>query len=140
MTWRMLAVLSVVVASTALAEDAASKKAREELERELKQMVGTSPTRVRVDFLSPDEPNYKLEEASFEVDGKSVPPQTLEVLASEGLHTVFTGDVAPGKHKVTARLVFTNGTSVVLSDEGGYKWKLAGDASFEVPTGLEVQV
>lgn len=138
--WRIALAATLFVASTAFAEDAAQKRAREELERELKQMVGTPPTRVRVDFVSPDEPNYKLEEATFEVDGKAVAPQSLSTLASEGTHTVFSGDVSPGKHKVSAKLVFANGTSAVLSDEGGYKWKVGGDASFEVAAGLEVQV
>jgi len=140
MNWRIAVVLSLFVAASAFAEDAAQKRAREELERELKQMVGTPPTRVRVEFVSPDEPNYKLEEATFEVDGKPVPPQALSTLATEGTHTVFSGDVTPGKHKVSAKLVFANGASAVLSDEGGYKWKLGGDASFEVASGLEVQV
>ncbi len=138
--WRIALAATLFVASTALAEDAAQRRAREELERELKQMVGTPPTRVRVEFVSPDEPNYKLEEATFEVDGKAVPAQPLTTLASEGTHTVFSGDVTPGKHKVSAKLVFANGTSAVLSDEGGYKWKVGGDASFEVAPGLEVQV
>ncbi len=140
MHWRIVAALSLLVGTVAFGEDAVQRKAREELERELKQMVGTAPTRVRVDFVSPDEPNYKLEEATFEVDGKPVPPQSTDALAADGAHEVFSGDVAPGKHKVSAKLVFANKASAVLSDEGGYKWKLGGDATFEVATGLEVQV
>ena len=140
MHWRIIAAVSLVVGSVAFGEDAVQRKAREELERELKQMVGTPPTRVRVDFVSPDEPNYKLEEASFEVDGNPVPPQSPEALAAEGTHPVFSGEVTPGKHKVSAKLVFANKTSAVLSDEGGYKWKIGGDATFEVTPGLEVQV
>jgi hypothetical protein len=124
----------------ALAEDAVQRKAREELERELNQMVGTSPTRVRVEFVSPDEPNYKLEQATFELDGKPLKPQSTELLASEGTHEVFSGEVSPGKHTVSAHLIFANGTSVVLSDEGGYKWKIGGNATFEVAPGIEVQV
>ena len=140
MHWRIVAALSLLVGSVAFGEDAVQRKAREELERELKQMVGTPPTRVRVDFVSPDEPNYKLEEATFEVDGKPVKPQSTDVLAADGSHEVFSGEVTPGKHKVSAKVVFANKTSAVLSDEGGYKWKLGGDTTFEVAAGIEVQV
>lgn len=103
-------------------------------------MVGTPPTRVRVEFVSPDEPNYVLEEATFEVDGKAVKGLPLATLSSEGTHTVFAGEVTPGKHKVSAKLLFASRASAVVSDEGGYKWKVGGDATFEVNPGIEVQV
>ncbi len=140
MTLRAVTVLSLFVSWSAFAEDDVQRRAREELERELKQLVGTSPTRVRVDFVSPDEPNYKLEEATFELDGRPLTAPAPNVLAGEGSHPIFSGDVTPGKHKVSARLVFSSSASAVLSDEGGYKWKIGGDASFDVASGLEVQV
>ncbi len=140
MNWRIVAVLGLLSASLAFGEDAAQRNAREELEHQLKQMVGTPPTRVRVDFVSPNEPNYVLESATFEVDGKEVKSVPLATLSNEGTHAVFWGDVTPGKHKVSTKMVFASKASALVSDEGGFKWKVGGDTSFDVDPGIEVQV
>lgn len=132
--------LGAAVAQVAHAEDAKAKAAREELERELNQMVGKPPTKVRVEYVPVDDPNYKLEDAQFELDGRTLTRPALTELEADGTHLVWSGDVTPGKHDVKARLVFANGTSAVLSDEGGYKWKIAGDVSFEQQAGIEVRV
>lgn len=138
---RILLLLLVVAGATvALAEDAKAKAAREELERQLSQMVGKQPTKVRVDYVSIDDPNYALEEASFELDGRSLGAPSTRQLSDEGTHLVWNGDVSPGKHTVKVRLVFANGVSVVMSDEGGYKWKVGGEVSFDVQSGIEVRV
>ncbi len=140
MSSRILLVLLVVGASGALAEDAKAKAAREELEKQLSQMVGTQPTKVRIDYVALDDPNYRLEEATFQLDGRSLGTPSLGQLSEEGTHLVWNGDVTPGKHTVRARIVFSNGASVVLSDEGGNKWTVAGDVSFDVNAGIEVRV
>lgn len=137
---RILVVLLVAVAFSARAEDAKAKAAREELERQLSQMVGKQPTKVRIDYVSIDDPNYALEEASFEIDGRIVGAPSLRELSDEGTHLVWNGDVTPGKHVVKVRLVFANGASVVISDEGGYKWKVGGEVGFDVNSGIEVRV
>lgn len=127
-------------ATVAFAEDPAAKEARDELEKQLHQMVAKQPTKVRVDFIGLDDPNYKIEEAAFELDGRMLITPPLTQLADDGAHLVWNGDVTPGKHTVKVLLVFSNGASVVLSDEGGYKWKIGGDVSFEVNSGIEVRV
>jgi hypothetical protein len=129
----------LLLPALARAEDEKARRAREELERELKAMVGKQPTRVRVDFVAVDDPNYKLEEASFELDGKALQAPTLTEL-SDDTHLVWNGDVAPGRHTLKAKVVYANGASVIVSDEGGHKWKVAGDVSFDVNSGIEVQV
>ena len=139
-TKRPALMLLLLLATTALAEDPAAKAAREELEKQLHQMVGKQPTKVRVDFIGLDDPNYKIEEATFELDGKALSTPPLAQLADDGAHLVWNGDVTPGKHIVKVLLVFSNGASVVLSDEGGYKWKIGGDVSFDVNSGIEVRV
>ena len=60
--------------------------------------------------------------------------------SADGTHLVWNGDVTPGKHTVKVLLVISNGASVVLSDEGGYKWTLRGDRSADVNSGIEVRV
>lgn len=132
--------LSLIVALPALAEDAKARAAREELERQLNQMVGKAPTRVRIDYASLDEPNYQLEEASFELDGRGLGTPSLGQLQREGDHLIWSGDVAPGKHTVKVLLVYANATSIVVSDEGGYKWRVGGAVSFDVHAGIEVRV
>ncbi len=137
---RILVLLVLAGAAGALAEDAKAKAAREELEKQLSQMVGKQPTKVRLDFVSFDDPNYRLEEAGFELDGRVLGGPSLSQLSADGTHLVWNGDVSPGKHMVKVRLVFSNGASVVLSDEGGYKWKVGGEVSFDVNSGIEVRV
>jgi hypothetical protein len=131
---------AVLVASSMRAEDEQARKAREEVERQLKQMVGTPPTRVRVDFDALDEVNYALEQASFELDGKRLTSPSVSELSREGHHLVWIGDVSPGRHVVRANVTYFNQASVVVSDEGGHRWKVGGDVAFEVNAGIEVQV
>lgn len=140
MTARSLLLTALLLPALAFAEDAKAKAAREELEKQLTQMMGKVPTRVRVDFVGLDDPNYKLEEATFELDGRSLGSPPLSQLMDEGPHLVWEGDAVAGKHVVRVRLVFANGTSVLLSDEGGYKWKVGGEVSFDLHAGIEVRV
>jgi hypothetical protein len=133
-------VLCVLLGLAARAEDEASRRAREELEKQLTQLVGERLTRVRLDFEALDEPSYALKEAAFQLDGQPLPAPGLGTLGLEGSHRVWEGDVRPGPHNVRARVTYQNQTSIVLSDEGGYAWRLSGDVSFEVQQGLEVQV
>ena len=140
MTARSLLLTALLLPALAWAEDPKAKAAREELEKQLTQMMGKVPTRVRIDFVGLEDPNYVLEEASFELDGRSLNTPPLRELADEGQHLVWEGDATAGKHVVRVRLVFANGASVLLSDEGGYKWKVGGEVSFELHAGIEVRV
>jgi hypothetical protein len=137
---RPLCALTALAAVAAHAEDDARRRAREELERQLKQLVVKQPAKVRIDFEALDDPNYKLEDASFELDGQVLARPALDVLSTEGTHLVWEGDVTPGKHVVGARVVYSNQASVVVSDEGGYTWKVSGTNAFEVQSGIEVKV
>lgn len=121
-------------------EDDIRRRAREEVERQLQSLVPTPPTKVRIDYVGLDDPTYKLEEAVFELDGNLLVSSPFETFGAEGVHRVWNGDVAPGKHSVRARVVYASSASVVMSDEGGYRWTLAGEVSFEVFAGIEVQV
>lgn len=140
MRFRLLVTAVLCLGAAAHAEDEAQRRAREELERQLNQMVGKQPAKVRIDFEALDEPNYKLEDVSFEIDGRTLPRPALEKLATEGTHAIWNGDVTPGKHIVGARIVYSNQASVVVSDEGGYTWKVSGTTAFDVQAGIEVRV
>jgi hypothetical protein len=123
----------------ARAEDEKARQAREELERQLKALVGEQPTRVRIEFEPLDEVNFTLEGASFEFDGKALVSPPAAKLSSAPL-VLWEGDVKAGKHRVHANLVYANNASPLLSDEGGNTWKVGGEVSFEVNAGIEVQV
>ncbi len=135
-----LLVLALAPMAIAHAETDQERQAREDLERQLKSMVGTPPTKIRIDFVGLDQPNYELLEASFELDGTRLPVGDLKKLNSDGEHLVFHGDVKPGDHRLETRLHFQNTTSQVVSEEGGYKWKKGSTVSFKAEAGIEVQV
>lgn len=137
---RLACALLVVLSAVALGEDPKAKAAREELERQLNQMVGKVPTRARIEFIGLEEPNYIIEDATFELDGKTLKAPLASKLSEEGTHPVWNGDITPGKHSVKVMLVVANRTSAVLSDEGGYKWTLRGERTADVHAGIEVHV
>ncbi|MGV3623441.1 MAG: hypothetical protein ACO1OB_21660 [Archangium sp.] len=140
-TLHSIVLLIALLPSLALAEDAKAKAAREELERELKGMVAKPPTRVRIDFAEIDDPNYELQEATFELDGKGLltPPPGALAMANDSV-LAWQGDVTPGKHVVTVRLKYKYKVSPVVSADGGREWTLSGDRSFEQQAGIEVRV
>jgi hypothetical protein len=135
-----LLVLALAPASAAFAETDQERQAREDLERQLKSMVGTPPTKIRVDFVGLDQPNYELLEATFELDGTRLPVSDLKKLSSDGEHLIFHGDVRPGEHRLESKFHFHNTTSQVVSEEGGYKWKKTSTVTFRAESGIEVQV
>jgi hypothetical protein len=133
-------VLVLVLGLAARAEDERSRRAREEVERQLAELVGRRPTRLRIAFQALDEPGYALREVAFELDDQPLAAPSLATLEDEGEHLIWAGDAAPGKHRFRARAVYQNQASIVVSDEGGYAWKVSGEVSFELQPGLEVQV
>jgi chemotaxis protein histidine kinase CheA len=140
---RLIALLVAMVGGVALAEDPAQKRAREELERQLNQMVERAPCRVRVEFQPVDDPNFRVEELELAVDGRPLKAPTSDAISrwlEDGPMPVGAVDVSPGKHKVTARATIHNTASPLVSDEGDHRWKVAGEVTFDVAAGLEVKV
>jgi hypothetical protein len=144
MMFRDVMVLTVLVlSSTTFAEDEAQRRAREELEKQLTQMVGTAPSRIRVEFQPLDDPNFQVEELELSVDGKALKAPTSAAISSwtqEGPMPVGVLDVTPGRHKVSAKVTYHNTASAMVSDEGDHRWKVVGDVGFEVNIGIEVKV
>src|SRR3954466_7326255 len=96
-----------VVAALCASLCAWGQSAQEELERQLRDMVGKPPTKLLVEFEGLDQPNYKLDDASFVLDGSSLPTPALGPLNGEGKHLVFHGDVKPGKHRLEVTTTHT---------------------------------
>jgi hypothetical protein len=137
---KLAVLLALLPVAVSFAESEKQRQAREDLERQLKSMVGTPPTKVRIDFVGLDQPNYELLEATFELDGHSLPVSDLKSLSADGDHLIFHGDVTPGEHRLETRLHFENKASPVVSQEGGFKWKPGSMVAFRAESGIEVQL
>jgi hypothetical protein len=138
-----LALVVLLITSPAFGEDEARRRAREELERQLNQMVERSPARVRVEFQPVDDPNFRVEELEVMLDGKPLKAPSQAAIAAwveEGPMPVGVLDVSPGRHKVSSKMTVHNTASVLVSEEGDARWKIAGDVAFEVASGIEVKV
>src|SRR5688572_8764947 len=106
-----------IIAALALGLPARAQNAQDELERQLKDLVGKPPTKLLVEYEGLDQPNYKLAEITFELDGSSLPTPSLETLNGEGKHLIFHGDVKPGKHTLETTVVLTDVAGVLFSYE-----------------------
>lgn len=140
---RWLTSFAVVVAFAAQAEDEAQRRAREELEKQLNQLVEKVPARVRVEFQPIDDPNFQVEELELSVDGKPLKAPTGAAISGwmqDGAMPVGVVEVSPGRHKVSARVTVHNTASPMVTDEGDFRWRVAGDVGFEVAAGIEVKV
>jgi hypothetical protein len=136
---RIFLLLTVCVSQLAFSQTPKTR-AQEELDRQLKEMMGNRPAKVKVKFVPLDEPNYELTEARFELDGAAIRTPMLKQLMGEAPVEVSVNDVSPGKHRVKAELQYTSKASAMVSDEGDHKWKIANEVSFDVAAGIEVQV
>ena len=128
--------LAMLLLSTA----AFAQNAQDELERQLKEMVGTPPTKIRVAFVGLDEPQYRVEEAVFYLDGTQLPKVSAGTLNPEGEHIIWHGDVKPGQHRVTAKVTIADVASFMLSKEAGFKWPVELNVGFKSDPGIEVQI
>lgn len=136
------ALLVSLLAGLAFAEDAKTKAAREELERELAGLTAPVPTRVRIEYAEVADANYDLLEAEFELDGhvlKTPSPRELTAAAMPQA-VAWESKVEPGKHSVTVRLKYRNTANPVMVPEGGHEWALNGTRTFEQQAGLGVRV
>src|SRR4051812_20100009 len=137
---RVLTVRAFLAAAVVgLSLSASAQNAQDELERQLKDMVGKPPTKLHVEYEGLDQPNYKLVEISFTLDGQALPTPAVEKL-NEGKTTIWHGDIKPGTHRLETSAVVTDISGVLFSYEAGYKWKVKNTRNFDQQPGLEVHV
>lgn len=136
------AFLVIVLAGLAFAEDAQTKAAREELERELAGLTTPAPTRVRIEYVEVADANYDLLEAEFELDGHVLKTPGAKELVAAAMPQALAWEskVEPGKHQVSVRLKYRNTANPVMVPEGGHEWVLNGTRTFEQQAGLGVRV
>jgi hypothetical protein len=131
--------LLAAAAVLGLASAAFAQNASDELERELKDMVGKPPTKLNVEYEGLDQPNYKLVEINFTLDGQALPTPSVDKL-NEGKTTIWHGDIKPGSHRLETNAVLTDVAGALFSYEAGYKWKVKNTRTFDQQPGLEVHV
>lgn len=137
---KLTILVAVLAGMVAHAESERERQAREDLERQLRLMVGTPPTKVKVEFVGLDQPNYELLEANFKLDGNSLRVADLKALNGDGDHLIFHGDVAPGEHSLESKFEFVNKSTAMMSIEAGYKWKVGSEVTFPAQSGIEVTI
>lgn len=138
--FRFAVVGTLLLSVGASAETEAEKKARAEIEAQLKQLVKSDPGKVRVTYNHFGELNVALTEVTFTLDGAPLKTPGVRDLSDEGKHLVYEGEVSNGQHSLQAHFTFANRTSAVMSDEGGLVWKPIVTRSFTARTGLVVDV
>jgi hypothetical protein len=120
-----IAPLLISFVGTALAEDDRTGRAREELERELQNMVKLPSATVEVVFDGIDSSRYKLLEASFALDEQPIP-------FTAGTKLLYAGEVPPGKHTLNATLIY----EAPAINHGSIKYKVPGKFIFHAQRGI----
>lgn len=135
----MSAALALVALALAASPADRHARAREEIDRAMERELASLPSpRLTIAFRAPAGTGYSLEQVSFALDGKELPPPPLETLrASAGFERIFEGAVAPGPHELVVKAQYA-GDFGFLSYMTGYKFKLAQKIAFESPRGLEI--
>src|SRR5688572_7886423 len=128
------------VAFAVYAQSGSTRAAREELERQLRDMVGKPPTRVKVTFNGLDEPGYLIEEVAITLDGMPLIAPAPGILSREGEHLIWEGDYKPGDHRLEAKVTIVDVSNTMVSSTAGLKWKPGVSRIFNLQPGLEVAV
>lgn len=121
-------------------EDARTRAAREELERQLEELTRVPPPRLELLYDSPAGLTFKLVEAQFMLDGVKLVAPSVSELSSAGSHPIFIAIVPQGRHEVVSQLVFVRSASAVFSYLEGYRWKLQAKTRFDTAPGTRVRV
>jgi OmpA-OmpF porin, OOP family len=141
MRWQWPILLALLPAISSLAqEDARTRAAREELERQLEELTRAPPPRLELLFESPPGLGFELVEAQFTLDGVKLVAPAIAELKTPGAHPVFIAMVPPGRHQVVSQLVFVRSASGVFSYLEGFRWKLHARVGFETAPGTQVRV
>jgi hypothetical protein len=130
-------ILALGLASSAFAEDDAARRAREELESQLHDMVRIPPPQLEVVFDGIDAPDYVLVSGTFALDGQTLPFTEAE------LHTgkvLFTGTLAAGPHTFTSQLLYQEDPRTVFTYMSGTKFKVPGRVEFSAQRGLRLHL
>lgn len=130
--------LSLAAVPSVAQEDDSAKRAREELEKELKALTTVAPPRIEI--LYEATPGFRLVEAEFTLDDVKLVTPAVDALNADGPQPVFAARVAPGRHVLVTRLVLVRSVSSIFSYASAYRWRLETRATFDTSPGIEVRV
>jgi len=133
--------LALLCASTApAAEPASAEQVRAELDRQLREMVDTTPPEVKLLFVGLDPSSYKLVEVRFTLDGQPLEVPSVEVLSQPGTHVLDSRTVTDGPHTLVSNVVYMDASWSLFSQTSGFLWNMTSTLNFEARRGLRVNV
>jgi hypothetical protein len=134
----VLVVLLGVIPAMARAEDEKVRKAREEIEQQMQEMVKQRPMpQVKLNWDGIDKTTFGLDEARFELDDERISYGEIENL-QKGAKTLYQGPVSEGDHHLKLNLVLHRTDVSLFSGLRTYKYKVATDIPFPGAKGLSV--
>ncbi|XXF75387.1 OmpA family protein [Myxococcaceae bacterium GXIMD 01537] len=137
----LLAGLVLLGATVRAADPAPEDKVREELDRQMREMVKSPPPEVVLSFegLAQAE-GFKLVEADFTLDDQPLAVPGADTLNGAGLHRLAMTQVAEGSHTLVSRVTYVNDSWSLFSETSGRLWKMTATVSFQAQRGLRVLV
>lgn len=137
----LLMLVGLLAASARAAEPVSEEKVREDLERQLQEMVQSPPPELVVSFEGlPKDSNYKLIESEFLLDGEPLITPGPDTLTNPGLHRLAVLKVEEGSHTLVSQVTYVNDSWSLFSDTSGRLWKLTATVNIQAQRGLRVMV
>ncbi|QDE90049.1 cell envelope biogenesis protein OmpA [Myxococcus xanthus] len=141
----LLVFMALLAASARAAEPSAvEQRAREDLDRQLQEMVKTPPPEIVISFEglpgAGTSRGYKLVEADFLVNGQPLAIPGLDKLNGPGLHRLAVLTVEEGSYTLVSHVTYANESWNLFSEESGFLWKLTASVTVQVQRGLRARV
>ncbi len=130
------ALFLISVVTPALAAEDPAAHAREELEREMREMVQLPAASVEVVFDGIDSTRYKLLEATFALDDRSFALDDRSLAVAAGAKILYAGELPPGKHTLTANFLY----EAPAPTSGSLKYRVPGKFIFTAQRGIFMRV
>ena len=135
------AALALLLALPAQGEDEAGmRRAHEEVEKEMSQLVKLPPSTVKVQWTGIDKDIFGLDEARFELDGERLSYGEAAELLKPGTRQLYQGPVEPGTHKLTVTLTLHRSDVSLFSGLRTTKYAVSSELPFPGARGLAVTV
>lgn len=129
-----------VAEARAASGDERIERARQEVERQLREMVRIPPPKVEIWFEGLDEPNHQVIEVELHLDGRPRPVSEVSRLSGQDSFRVYSGELAHGMHELVTWVVIQDTASALFSEHAGFKWRVGAKAEFQAQRGLSVRV
>ena len=128
----------LLIGGSVNAEDERARRAREEVERELRDLVRIPAPRITVELVPLDEPHLKCQSIELLLDGRVLPISASANLNADRPVLLYSGELGEGRHELISRVEYEDTSSVMFSEYAGVKWKVSSSARFDIRDGLEI--